>query len=128
MSQLLLLVVVLLLVASGTHASAAVESERESSVDVVKQSEGLVSVSQTTSDYNSTTDTANLTVTVTNQITVTIDEVEIAVGGVEKSTEELSPGEPDSTSFSEVECTETIVVKFTVGSLSVRVETPIECT
>lgn len=123
----LLSVVIILLFAFGTSASFSTTADRTVSADVVGPEAGLLAVSQTTSDYNSTTDTANLEVTITNQATTAINEVKVEVDGETKSTDSLEPGESDSVTFTDVICTATITTRFTEGSLSVNINTAIKC-
>lgn len=126
----LLSVGLILALASATYTSSSattVTVESHVGADTVEQTEGLLRVSQTTRNFNSTTQSIDVTVKVTNQMRTTVDEVRVSVGGVTKSTERLAPGESDSVPFNEVSCTTTIQTMFTAGSLSVRGNAPVSC-
>jgi hypothetical protein len=124
---LLLAFALLAITVSGTHGATSIELDRTADVDIVDQDAGLLAVSQTTSNFNSTPNTADLTVTVTNQITVDIAQVNISAGGITKTTGIVSPGATASVSFTDVDCASTIVVEYNTGSLEQRISADIRC-
>ncbi|ESS06226.1 MAG: hypothetical protein A07HB70_01776 [uncultured archaeon A07HB70] len=117
----------LAITASGTHGAMSMTLDRTASVDIVDQNAGLLAVSQTTTDFNSTQNTADLTVEITNQITVDIDRVDITTDGTTRSTGTVSPGAIDSVSFADVDCAAIVVIEYDTGSLDQRIERPITC-
>jgi archaellum component FlaF (FlaF/FlaG flagellin family) len=126
--QVLLLALALLVVtASGTHGSMTTTLDRTADVDIVDQGAGLMAVSQTTTGYNSTLNTADLTVEVTNQISVSISQADISADGTTKTTESLSPGATATVSFTDVDCSRTVVIRYETDSFTQRIEQPITC-
>lgn len=118
---------IILILINSTYATVVLTLETDTDADVVGQDTGLLAVSQNTTNFNSTTNTADLSVSATNQITVKIDQIDITVNKNVESTKSVSPGATDSVSFSDADCTATIVIEYDTGSISQRIEQPIIC-
>lgn len=125
---LLLAFALLAITVSGTHGATSIELERTAEVDIVDQDAGLLAVSQTTNNFNSTLNTADLTVAVTNQVTVDIAQLSISADGTTRTTGVVSPGATASVSFTDVDCASTIVVEYTTGSLEQQISADVRCT
>jgi hypothetical protein len=128
--QRLLFVLALILLAvtaSSTHGTTTVALDRTTGIDVVSQDTGLLAVSQTTTGFNATTNNADLTVAVTNQLALPIDRITISVDGTTKTTGRILPGATDSVSFTGVDCSTMIMIKYDTEGLAQRVERPIDC-
>jgi ABC-type glycerol-3-phosphate transport system substrate-binding protein len=127
-SIIILAFAALAITASGTHGATSIALERTANVDIVDQNAGLLAVSQTTTNFNTTLNTADLRVDVTNQFTADIDQVNITVDGVTKTTGTVSPGVTYIVSFTDVDCASTVVIQYSTGSLEQRITADIRCT
>lgn len=134
LKYLLLFVIVILLLTSGLSASSTVgpsEShsvtiDRIASIDVVK-SDGLLIVSPTYTNYNSTTNTADIKIEITNQASSTFEEVHVNVDGNSEYIYSIGLGKSDSVLFPDVSCTSTITIQATADSITIKQSMPTEC-
>jgi ABC-type glycerol-3-phosphate transport system substrate-binding protein len=126
--QLLYLCVALgLAVAGGTQATSTATLQRQASVDIVSQEQGLLAVEQTITEYNETAGTADVSVTVTNQRETGISSVTLAIGSKTRSTTPLASGQSDTIQFFDVQCDSTIRIVYTAGGVDLRMTAPVNC-
>jgi hypothetical protein len=126
--QLLYLCVALgLAVAGGTQATSTATLQRQASVDIVSQEQGLLALEQTITGYNETTGTADVSVTVTNQRETDISSVTLAIGSKTRSTTPLASGQSDTVHFFDVRCDVTIQIVYATGDVDLRLTAPVNC-
>ena len=126
--QLLYLCVALgLAVAGGTQATSTATLQRQASVDIVSQEQGLLALEQTITGYNETTGTADVSVTVTNQRVTDIPSVAVDIGSEPRSTTPLGPGQSDTVHFFNVQCGATIHIVHATENTDVRMNAPVDC-
>lgn len=126
--QLLYLCVALGLAgAGGTQATSTATLQRQASVDIVSQEQGLLATEQTITGYNETTGTADVSVTVTNQRETGISSVALTIGSETQSTTTLAPGRSDTVHFFDVQCDSTIRLVYATGGVDLRMTAPVNC-
>lgn len=127
--KLLVLVCVALglIAAGGTQTTSVATLERQASVDIVGQDQGLIAVEQTITGYNETRETANVSVTVTNQGEIGISSVVIEVGDKTQSTTPLSSGHTETVHYFDVRCDSTIQSMYTTKDVELRMTSSVAC-
>lgn len=127
--KLLVLVCVALglIAAGGTQTTSVTTLERQASVDIVGQDQGLLAVEQTITGNNETRETANVSVTVTNQGEINSSSVDIEVGDKNQSTTPLSSGDTETVHFFDVRCDRTIQFMYSTKDVELRMASSVAC-
>lgn len=116
-----------LAVAGGTQATSTATLQRQASVDIVSQEQGLLAVEQTITGYNETTGTADVSVTVINQREAGISPVAVDIGSETQSTTPLASGRSDTVHFFDVRCDQSIQLVYATGGVDLRMTAPVNC-